>query len=142
MRGEKNVFFISFYQRIDGFPKKQYFLVPLTESAGCVLPGSEQCCYRTPELRNKDMALASQVVSGSAAAAARPARRPVLHHTASHLKVPSESLSSKPRVKSPLPSNTYGHSRMSEILQQSGIRYSMGLHVCKLRVYCEYFTVI
>jgi hypothetical protein len=37
-------------------PKKQYFLVSPTESAGCVFSESEQCCYRTFDLINKDMA--------------------------------------------------------------------------------------
>jgi hypothetical protein len=36
----------------------QQFVVSLTEGAGCVLPGSEQCCYRTAELQNKDVVLA------------------------------------------------------------------------------------
>ena len=47
----KNCFL--FYQWFGGFPNKQQFLVSLTEGASCVLPTSEQCCYRTPELKNR-----------------------------------------------------------------------------------------
>jgi hypothetical protein len=38
-----------------GYPKKQCFLVSLTGSAGCVLSGSEQCCYRTFNLRTRHL---------------------------------------------------------------------------------------
>ena len=34
-----------------GFPNKQCLFVSLMGSAGCVLSGSEQCCYRTFDLR-------------------------------------------------------------------------------------------
>jgi hypothetical protein len=54
---KKEIVFL-FYQWIVGFPNKWQFLVSLTEGAGCVLPGGEHCCYRTPELQIKDMALA------------------------------------------------------------------------------------
>jgi len=40
------------------FPSKQQFTVLLTEDAGCVLSGSDKCCYRTLDLMNQDMALA------------------------------------------------------------------------------------
>ena len=41
-----------------GFRNRQQFLMLLTESAACVLSGSEQCCYRTFDL-NKDTVLCS-----------------------------------------------------------------------------------
>ena len=40
-----------------GLPSKQYFLMLLIGSTGCVLPGSEQCCYRTVDLINVDRAV-------------------------------------------------------------------------------------
>ena len=39
-----------------GFRNKQYFLVSITESASCFLSVSEQCCYRTFDWMNTDLA--------------------------------------------------------------------------------------
>ena len=47
----------------------------LTESAGCVLPGSDQCCYRTPELKSL-----AKLVSGNMAPVGRPALLPLLYY--------------------------------------------------------------
>jgi len=41
-------------QTFRGFPSKQYFIILLIGSTGCVLSGSEQCCYRTVDLTNVD----------------------------------------------------------------------------------------
>jgi len=41
-------------QTFRGFPSKQYFIMLLIGSTGCVLSGSEQCCYRTVDLMNVD----------------------------------------------------------------------------------------
>jgi hypothetical protein len=53
------------YYSISGFSKKQYVLVSLTESAGCVFESSEYCCYRTFDWVNKYTARV-QVASSSA----------------------------------------------------------------------------
>ena len=48
----------QFTSAFSGLHRKQYLVVSPTESAVFVLSGREQCCYRTFDLRYKDMPLA------------------------------------------------------------------------------------
>jgi hypothetical protein len=47
---------ILFHSWRRGFPSSQWFHESLTADAGYVLESSEQCCYRTYYMMNKDMA--------------------------------------------------------------------------------------
>jgi len=42
-------------------PNKEHFFVLLTKSAGCLLSGSEQCCYRAFDWMNKNVAVAQYI---------------------------------------------------------------------------------
>jgi hypothetical protein len=64
---------------VDNIEFKRYFLMMITESAGCFLPSCVQCCYRTFHLMNKGMDLV-EVASLSAAPEASFAGHPTTHH--------------------------------------------------------------